>query len=241
MRQRHNPASIGPPGIGIDLTSPGSSIGPARWLITLPAQGRRSGRGCPMSGSAHPVDQTPRFEEFGGSDRAGHVLAAAQGRLDLAVTLRASRHPDRGPIVLGDRVVHQRGVTRSAGHFDSHAAGRTGVGGHGCSLPNRDQWRRTVLTSSVAKPRPREDRLRSDERSGVTCRSHEKLEVIPNRQVRDVAGRSDRTETAAPSITKDAPVSCDLATVGWRLIGAGLQALGGHRAERVTGSHSGTR
>lgn len=56
------------------------------------------------------------------SDRAGHVCAAAHGRLDLAVAVRA--HGDRNgrAVVFDENVVDEGGVTGAAGGVDGHPA-----------------------------------------------------------------------------------------------------------------------
>lgn len=56
------------------------------------------------------------------SDRAGHVCAAAHGRLDLAMAVRA--HGDRNgrAVVFDENVVDEGGVTGAAGGVDGHPA-----------------------------------------------------------------------------------------------------------------------
>ena len=69
-----------------------------------------------------------RRDMLGSSDRAGHVLAAAHRRLDLAVTGGALRHRHLDTRVGGDRVVYQLGATGGTAHVHAHAALVAGIG-----------------------------------------------------------------------------------------------------------------
>lgn len=64
-------------------------------------------------------------------DRAAHVCAAAHGRLDLAVAVRA--HGDRNgrAVVFDENVVDEGGVTGAAGGVDGHPASGACVESHG--------------------------------------------------------------------------------------------------------------
>ena len=65
-----------------------------------------------------------------GSDGAGHVLATAQRRLDLSMTVGALRYLDCTAVGLGQRVVFEGCIAVGAGGVDGHVALGAGVGSH---------------------------------------------------------------------------------------------------------------
>ncbi len=89
----------------------------------------------------------------GSGDRAGHVGPAAHRRFDLAVAVRALGDLHRRPVVLLDRVVHERRIAFSAGRVDGHSTGGASVGGHV-----------TMVGQSRAAAAPRSGRRRAGDR-----------------------------------------------------------------------------
>jgi anti-sigma factor RsiW len=72
----------------------------------------------------------PHSVEVSDSDGAGHVLATAQRRLDLSVTVGALRYLDGTAVGLGQCVVLERRIAVSAAGVDGHVALGAGVGSH---------------------------------------------------------------------------------------------------------------
>ena len=73
-------------------------------------------------------------EEISGAlDGAAHVLAAAEGRLDLPMVIGALGDLNRAAVWLGQGRVDERGIAVSAAGVDGHVAFVTGVSSHGGS------------------------------------------------------------------------------------------------------------
>lgn len=73
------------------------------------------------------------------SDAAGHIGAAAQGRLDLAVSVRTYGDRDVGAVVLDEDVVNESGIARATGGVNRHSACCTCVKGHSENLDQAGQ------------------------------------------------------------------------------------------------------
>jgi hypothetical protein len=76
------------------------------------------------------VQAGPVYRPLPRSDCAGHVGPAAQGRLDLAVPVRALADANLVSTIKDENRVHEGSLTGTTRGVDGHPALRAGVKGH---------------------------------------------------------------------------------------------------------------
>lgn len=94
-----------------------------------------------------------------GGDGAGHILATAHGRFDLAFAFRATRHLHRGAVVSCDGIIDKGFIAIGTIEGDAHVADIAAVighwlfpvlagalkAGHACSCPSITQLKEFVI------------------------------------------------------------------------------------------------
>ena len=129
---RENPVTAG----SLDRLVATERSGPARRLIQHPPHHRLG---------AHPAPSAPG--EDVALDRASHISAATQRRLDLAVVVRTLGHLHRRTIVTGEDLVHQRSIAVPTRRIDGHSTDCAFVCCHGADGTPRG----TVALSPTAR------------------------------------------------------------------------------------------